>query len=82
MWNAPMNKWYLIRKSKTKQRRKKTILPDHSIMFGVSKTPNKRPLKGAESQVKFLSQQNISVASQQNSNAAFSWTTEVDGGLF
>ena len=51
-------------------------------MFGVSKTPNKRPLKGAESQVKFLSQQNISVASQQNSNAAFSWTTEVDGGLF
>ena len=35
-----------------------------------------------ESQVKFRGQQNISGASQQNIVAAFSRTSEVDGGLF
>ena len=35
-----------------------------------------------ESLVKFHSPKNISGASQQNSIAAFSWRTEVDGDLF
>ena len=35
-----------------------------------------------ESQVKFRSPQNISGASQQNSVAAFSYKTEIDGDVF
>ena len=35
-----------------------------------------------ESQIKFQGQQNISGASQQNSVAAFSLTTEADGEFF